>query len=96
MTVHSSSPHTSGQLRDDCARCAEHAADPFRDLDDTMLHRLVCITQDPARFISEDYTEADLIAAANVLTVMEKCGRLFQASPNTMREYLRNKWRVSV
>jgi hypothetical protein len=80
-------------LQDGCPRCLELAEWPIRDLDETMLANLVALAVDPER-LSKGRSEAELIAAANVLSQLERTGRLVDVAPQAVEEYLRDHWKV--
>ena len=79
-------------LDDDCERCKEHAENPIRDLDKTILHRLVEMAVDRS---IKPRSEAEGVAVANVLTVMEKFGRLAESHPEAAVAYL-DRWGIEV
>ena len=93
MSVHEPHPpiNVSG-LADDCDRCAEYAANPL-DLDNVNLRRIIEIALDPNR-LSGYYSTNDLVAAAKVLTLLEKFGRLAEVAPGSVQDYLRRAWRL--
>ena len=79
-------------LSDDCERCAEHAENPIRDLDTENLQALVEMAVDrtlPPR------SEAEGVAVANVLTAMERFGRIAEAHPEAAMDYLK-RWGIEV
>ena len=77
MTMHTIHPdsHTHG-LADDCPGCAEHAEHPIMSLDRENLRRIMALALDPDRFGRSDATHTDLVAAASVLTALERAGAL--------------------
>jgi hypothetical protein len=98
-TLHPSVQETG--LADGCPRCAELAANPLADLDDGILLELVRRTVDD-RFgyygdaSARARSEAEAVAMANVMTQLERTGRLFQAAPGPVCRYLDGRWDVRV
>lgn len=79
-------------LADDCERCAEHAENPIRDLDSGNLRNLIELA------VNRDIhprTNAEGVAVANVLTAMERFGRIAEANPEAAMAYL-SKWGITV
>lgn len=84
--------HEAG-LQDGCPRCAEHAEHPLRDLDDRMLRDLIELATSPRR--SERVrSETEAIAAANVMTALERTGKLCEVAGEVVAEYLRDRWHL--
>lgn len=89
MTMHSIHPdtHTHG-LADDCERCAEHAADPLRGLDDENLTRLIHAAVDRS---IPPLTYTDAVASASILTTLEHAGHLYRTAPDLVGEFF-SRW----
>jgi hypothetical protein len=85
MTIHNVHPdtHTHG-LADDCPRCAEHAENPIRSLDHENLRRIMELAVDQGG----SATYLDQVAAANVLTTLERAGHLARTDPDIFFTYL--------
>ena len=79
-------------LADGCPRCLEHAADPVRDLD---LENLRFIVNLAANRDLRPRSDAEGRAAANVLTAMERFGRIAEAYPEEALAYLQ-KWGINI
>lgn len=79
-------------LADDCERCAQHAENPTRDLDPENLRTLVEMAVDRGIRPRSDTEER---AVANVLTTMERFGRIAEASPLAAMTYL-ERWGLRV
>jgi hypothetical protein len=86
--------HTHG-LQDGCAACAAHAANPIRDLDDVMLRNLTYLAYRHDR-LTMARSDAEAVASAKVLTVLEQAGHLAETAPETVAQYLRERWRLKV
>lgn len=80
-SIHSPHPdtHTHG-LHDGCPRCEEHAEHPIQSLDDANLGRIVRLAVDPNRF-AHALSHLELVAAAKVLSTLEKVGPLYRVAP---------------
>lgn len=88
MTVHSVHPNTyECGLADDCPRCTEHAENPIASLDQPNLKRIMALALHPDRF-SVALTETDLVAAAKVLTTLERAGALRRTDPLLFDQYM--------
>lgn len=88
MTIHSPHPDTHAHgLQDDCPRCQEHAEDPISSLDAGNLRRIVRLACDRDRF-EHALTRTDLVAAARVLSQLERTGHLFRTAPVEVLEFL--------
>lgn len=94
--MHTAHPdvHDHG-LADDCPRCAEQAEKPIRELDEKMLSELAALAVHRDRLM-RGRSEAELVAAANVLNVLEQVGRLCDVAPAVVESYLRERWRIDV
>lgn len=79
-------------LADGCPRCEEHAKDPIRDLD---LENLRFIVNLAANRDLRPRSAAEARAAANVLTAMERFGRIAEAYPEEALSYLQ-KWGITI
>lgn len=85
MTMHSFHPDTHEHgLADDCPRCAEHAAHPIQSLDHENLRRIMELALDQGRAA----TYHDQVAAAQVLTALERAGHLARTDPDIFFLYL--------
>lgn len=83
---------SSHGLAPGCPRCAEHAENPIRDLDTENLRVLVNLA------VNRDIrprSVAEEVAAANVLTAMERFGRIAEAYPEEALAYLQ-KWGIEI
>lgn len=80
-------------LQDGCPACADIAKNPIAELDDAMLGQLATLATSADR-LSRGRSENELVAAANVLTLLEQVGRLAEAAPSVVAWYLREKWRL--
>lgn len=87
--------HHPPGLHDDCPRCAEQAEDPFGTLDNENLVALVNLALDRDR-LSRGRSETELVAAATVLTALERAGRLAETHPGGVERYLRERWHLRV
>ena len=96
MSVHTLHPdsHTHG-LADGCPRCDEHAADPINTLDERNLRRIIELAVHPDRF-SVALTETDLVAAAKVLTTLERAAHLMRVSPQPVFAFLSERYGAQV
>lgn len=75
-----------------CPRCWEHAENPVRDLDPENLRVLVnmAVNRDiPPR------SEPEAVAVSNVLSAMERFGRIAEAYPEEALSYLL-RWGIEV
>lgn len=77
-------------LADDCERCTEHAQHPWRDLDPSNLRPLIEMAVDRN---TRPRSETEAIAVANVLTQLERFGKLAEAAPELTVAYLA-RWGV--
>jgi hypothetical protein len=92
MASHSVHPdiHEHG-LADDCERCAEIAAEPWKYLDRDGLGRIVVLVTNPdTRF--DFRTNNEGVAFAKVMTALEHSGALFASAPSTVERYLNERW----
>jgi hypothetical protein len=79
-------------LVDGCPRCEEHAEHPIRDLDLANLRRLIELACDRS---IRPRSQAEGVAAANVLTAMERFGKIAEADPAMAVDYLK-RWGIEV
>lgn len=84
--------HAEG-LQDGCPRCAELAARPL-DVDSEMLRDLVRLAVRRDR-ITVGRSEAELVASAGVLTLLEQLGRLAELAPDEVAAYLVDRWHLN-
>lgn len=82
--------HTHG-LADDCPECSDAAEQPWRYLDERALAALVELAATDDR-LARARSEAEAVASANVLTQMERFGRLASVAPVALT-YL-ERWNV--
>lgn len=92
-THHDVDIHETG-LQDDCPRCAEHAENPIRDLDERMLRDLIAgtVIRAGGEHTARSHTEA--VAQTVVLNVLERVGRLAECGGDLIAGYLRDRWRL--
>lgn len=83
--------HEAG-LQDNCPGCEDLASDPINRCDDRILSALVALATENDR-LSKCRTNAEGIASAQVLTALERTGRLVEASPGGVEAYLRERWK---
>lgn len=93
MTVHS--PHQDSHvhgLADGCPRCDEHANNPIPSLDSANLARLIeiAVAEDRIALCS---SVNDMVATAQILTVLERVGRLAREHPEAVAEYF-ERWGI--
>lgn len=82
-------------LADGCPRCEEHAYNPWRDLDDTVLRDLVERATQANRFdLMRSDTEG--IAMAKIVDAIDHIGILMSAAPADVVEDLVNRWRAPI
>ncbi len=100
-------PHTHG-LADDCPRCAEHAENPWYTLDQRNLRAIVdrtlayrfgghytrhgIETDSPFGSDLSPRSEVEAIAMANVMTLLERVGKISECAPDLLALYLRERW----
>lgn len=84
-------PHPPG-LADGCERCAEHAASPTVSLDQETLREVMRLAVYRSLI---PRSGAEAVAAANVLTLLERFGRLAEAAPELCEQYLRERWHLN-
>lgn len=85
--------HEAG-LQDGCPACEEHAANPLRDLDETMLRYLVRLAILGSDRFAVGRSDTELVAAAKVLTALELFGSLAEKAPAEVATYLADRWRL--
>lgn len=94
--VHSAHPPVQeAGLADGCPACEEIALDPTAHLDDETLAQLAALAVSDDR-LDRGRSETELVAAANVLSTLERVGRLASTAPGVVAWYLRERWRVDV
>lgn len=87
-------------LQDNCVACAEHAEQPWRDLDAEMLAKLIRRNYH-FRFTHEKSTNysprsnSEAVAMRNITNLMERMGQLMQVDGGGyIRSYLEKNWRI--
>lgn len=77
-------------LADDCPRCAEMAERPTAECDEEVLRALVELAIRRDR-LSRSRSEAEAVASAQVLTALERAGRIAEVAPDLLGRYLRER-----
>lgn len=108
MVPHAAHPdiHEHG-LADNCPACGMAAQEPWsaldRDaladlLDRTLRNRFAAVGPTASRFGESvaPRSDAEAIAMASVLTVLERLGQLAGAAPDKVALYLAERWRVTL
>jgi hypothetical protein len=80
-------------LSDGCPACEEIAACPVRLADRRVLSTLIAMATDRG---VQPRTENEAKAVANVLTTLERFGRIAEVEPELAIAYLGEKWRIPV
>lgn len=90
-------------LQDDCVECQHHAANPFANLDHTMLSDLTMLTLGMREGSAEKYprTTNEAIARVQVMNALERVGRVMEVMQLTgnldhVKEYYRKYWRIEI
>lgn len=82
-------------LQDHCEGCAEIAEDPFSRADSVLLRNLAALAIDRDR-LGKLRSTNEGVAAAQILTTLERVGKLAELAPETVQSYLRERWRLQV
>lgn len=82
-------------LQDHCEGCAELAEDPLGRADTLLLEQLTVLAIDRERLAKIRSTNEG-VATAQILTTLERVGKLAEVSPAAVQSYLRERWRLQV